>query len=101
MFGLRQRFGKTVFLSFEVTLTSVLMTEVVLFTVPSGYKPIIARGSMLASFEKSNDLIIYTRELQINTSGEVTQEITSSAPVGARLTGLFIYHTEDAEPSQN
>lgn len=97
--GLRQRFGETVFLSFEVNFTSALTTGT-LFTVPSGYKPSVARGSMLAFYTNtSNVTYSYSRTLQINTSGGVTQGISGSMPSGTKLSGFFIYHTDDAEPS--
>ena len=97
--GMRIRSGKTVYLSFEVTLTAAL-SSAALLTVPVGYRPTITTGSMLAVYiNTSNAVYVYSRTLQINTSGEVIQQISGTMPSGAKLFGFFTYRTNDAEPS--
>ena len=95
---MRVRSGHTVYLSFEVNLTAALSSGV-LFTVPSGYRPITSMGSMLAFYKTTGaETHIYTRTFQVSTSGEVTQQISGSIPSGSKLSAFFTYRTSDAMP---
>ena len=98
--GLRIRVGKTVYLSFEVTLTASLPSTTILFTVPNGFKPALNTNSLLVLYKPSSaDITFYTRVAPIDTDGNIKQNVSGNAPSGARIIAYYAYKTNDAEPS--
>ena len=98
--GLRIRVGKTVYLSFEVTLTASLPSTTILFTVPNGFKPALNTNSLLVLYKPASaDITFYTRVAPIDTDGNIKQNVSSNAPSGARIVAYYAYKTNDAEPS--
>ena len=85
------RCGKVVIVSLDAIASKPYNANVVIGTVPSGYRPSSETNSILCFRTTSGNVATYSGFATVGTNGDIKQNITSSGATGDKITIMFAY----------
>lgn len=85
------RCGKVVIVSLDAIASKPYNANVVIGTVPSGYRPSSETNSILCFRTTSGNVATYSGFATVGTNGDIKQNITASGATGDKITIMFAY----------